>query len=114
MNAWSVSSNTAASRLVCFLEGDAIEQHHHQQPSAAAVLVRPWSQSGALSQRGVRVTWCTSLPSTRIVKMSGWPERPLREKTIRAPLGENEADSNIVSALTRVICRKPRPPGWTT
>jgi hypothetical protein len=44
------------------------------------------------------VTWCTSLRSTRIVKMSGWPESPDWENTIRAPLGENEADSNIESA----------------
>jgi invasion protein IalB len=61
VHAWWVSSNTAASWLVCFLERDAIEQHHHQQPSAAAVLV------SLTDERGTRVRWAI-VPASRSVQ----------------------------------------------
>jgi hypothetical protein len=68
-NAWSVNSNIRRYWLVCFQERDPIEQHHHQQPSAAALLgqrnLKFNHQGAVVAERGSRHPSAASPQHTR-------------------------------------------------
>ena len=81
---------------------------------APATGYRAGPQSGALSQRFVRVTGRTFLPSTRMVKTSARLPIPDFANVIRFPPGEKDDERTSVPLLKRVSALSPVPFGRTT